>query len=241
MSAEWLIVLNADGTVLAVDGGAPEEWIGTRVEERPDISADLRRVASETRRQSHEHASHAGRVATTVLAAEQPVRILALAAVPVRRVPTDLRRLLGLTVKVMALQARAIEAALTLDVDANVPRLLFVDREKIGWVVTALIGNALRFVRRGTRLRPGGTIQVRARFTSDASDVTLEVEDDGSGIPEMTLSQLLQPETEGVQASGLALRLVQDVIAAHGGTVRIESRTDAAQSGTTVRLTLPCR
>jgi signal transduction histidine kinase len=81
---------------------------------------------------------------------------------------------------------------------------------------------------------------VRARYVPAASEVTLEIQDDGSGIPKDKLARMLQRSPERVQTSALALSLVQDVVAAHGGSVHVEGRTDAEQSGTTVRLTLPC-
>jgi signal transduction histidine kinase len=130
--------------------------------------------------------------------------------------------------------------ALTLEVAAEVPRTVRLDPEKIAWTLTALIGNALRFVRRGTRLMPGGTIQVRARYTPVTPQVILEVQDDGSGIPADTLSRLFRRSPVALQTAGLALALIQDVIAAHGGAVQLESSTKADRSGTTVRLLIPC-
>jgi signal transduction histidine kinase len=210
MNAEWLVVVNADGTVLAVDG-APADWVGTRLQERAD-------------------ASHV-----------PPIRVVPLHAVPVRRRPTDLRALLTSIVDVMAPQARAIDAALRLEAGPNLPQTMMLDTEKIAWTLTALIGNALRFVRRGSSVRPGGTITVRANQMPADSDVVLEVADDGVGIPADRLSQLLTRPQDGSGVSALALNLVQDIVAAHGGAVRIESSTDAWQSGTTVRLRIPCR
>ena len=241
MSAEWLIVVNADGTILGVDGGAPLEWIDSLVQEQPGVPAEVRQAAGDLRRQFSESSRGAGLVSTTVISTTPPVRILALHAVPVRPRPTDLRALLESTIKVMERQARAIETSLTLDVDPDVPRTLRLDPEKAGWTLTALIGNALRFVRRGTRLMPGGTIEVHARYAAATSQVILEVQDDGSGIPTDTLSRLQRRSPDPPHASGLALSLVQDVIAAHGGAVQLESSTSADQSGTTVRLLIPVR
>jgi signal transduction histidine kinase len=69
--------------------------------------------------------------------------------------------------------------------------------------------------------------------------VILEVRDDGAGIPEDRLSQLLRRGPEQPFGSGLSLNLVQDVVAAHGGSVEVESSTQSDRSGTVVRLTLP--
>jgi signal transduction histidine kinase len=73
-----------------------------------------------------------------------------------------------------------------------------------------------------------------------SAHVVLEVQDDGSGIPADTLRQLLRRAPGPLHASGLALSLVQDVIAAHGGEIRLDSSTEAERSGTTVRLIIPC-
>jgi hypothetical protein len=60
----------------------------------------------------------------------------------------------------------------------------------MAWTITALIGNALRFVRRGTRLMPRRHHQVRACYEPAGPRVVLEVQDDGSGIRQQTLSEL---------------------------------------------------
>lgn len=234
MTGEWLIVLNGDGTVLAVDGGAPTDWIGTRVEDRSDVPLELRQAAAETRTES------LGRRSLGEGGEGQPVRLLVLHAVPIRRTPTDIRALLQSTINVMQRQARALEVALTLEVGPDVPQTLEVDPEKLAWSITALVGNSLRFVRRGTRLMPGGAIHVRARLDPAAASVIVEVQDDGSGIPKDILPQLLQRPPGQLHASGLALSLVQDVVCAHGGMMHLESSTEADHSGTTMRLSFPC-
>jgi signal transduction histidine kinase len=241
MLGEWLIVLNADGVVLAVDGGAPLHWVDTRLQDRADVPADLLLAAGNLRRQIDAGAADAGPMSTTVASTAQTIRILVLHAVPVWRRTVDLRGLLESTIKVMERQARAIGVALTLEVGPGVPPTLRLDPEKLAWTLTALIGNALRFVRRGTRLMPGGTIHVRARRAAVHAQIVLEVQDDGSGIPAEKLPELLRRSPEPLYASGLALSLVHDVIAAHGGEMQLESSTESDHSGTTVRLILPCR
>jgi signal transduction histidine kinase len=235
---DWLIVMNAEGTILAVDGGAPRDWVGTRPEDRNDVSRDLQQFMAATRRQFTESAARMSHVATAT-AADPPVRVMVLDAMPVTRIATDLRALLTSTVQVMESQARAIEVALTLDVAPDVPQLVHVDPDKIAWTITALVGNALRFVRRGTRLRPGGSIDVRGRYLPNSSRVVLEVRDDGVGIPEDRLSSMLQRAPEHPHASGLALKMVLDIVGAHGGSVEVESSTQTDRSGTTIRLALP--
>jgi signal transduction histidine kinase len=162
-------------------------------------------------------------------------------AIPLRRVPIDVRALLTSAIAVMQDQARAADIALTLDVAPDVPQMLSVDPDKVAWIITALVGNALRFARRGTRLMPGGTIAVRARAGGPPSTVFIEVQDDGPGIAGDALQRLLQRSPDQVHASGLALSLVRDILAAHGGGLEVESRTPPDASGTVVRLAIPCR
>ena len=240
MPSERLIVLNADGTVIAVDGGSPADWIGSRLETRPDVPAEVQQAAAETRHQLDESGPSASLASNSITSGAQQIRVVVLHAVPVRIETIDVRALLESTINVMAQQARAMDVGLTLDVGPDVPRTLPLDPDKMAWAITALIGNALRFVRRGTRLMPGGAIQVRARY-DPAARVILDVQDDGTGIDQHTLTALLERSPGQLHASGLALCLVEDVVAAHGGTVQLESSMDADHSGTTVRLTIPSR
>lgn len=241
MSAEQVVVMTADGTVLAVEGGAPAEWIGTRVEEREDVPADVRRMAAETHRRMRDAGDRGGMASTSSASTGTTMRIVALHAMPLRRTAIDLRALLASSIAVMEQQARAMEVALTLEVAPEVPKALYADPEKVAWTMTALVGNALRFVRAGTRTMPGGSIRVRARYEPTSSSVLLEVQDDGSGVPKEALSRLLTRLPGQAHAAGLGLSLIQDIVAAHGGAVQVSSSTEPDQSGTTVRLTLPCR
>ena len=39
-----------------------------------------------------------------------------------------------------------------------------LDGDKVAWAVASLVGTALRHVRRGTQLMPGGSIDVNVRY-----------------------------------------------------------------------------
>jgi signal transduction histidine kinase len=164
----------------------------------------------------------------------------AMSAIPLRIGPTDLRRLLR--DDLLALQAQAAGAGVTLTVSVGdtVPARLEVDAEKLGWAVTTLVGNALRYVRHATRHRTGGTIAVAVTSDAATSRIAIEVADDGPGIVDETAKRLFRHD-DPRGPSGLALLLVHDIIAAHGGSVSVESSTDPGNSGTTIRLTLPCK
>jgi signal transduction histidine kinase len=82
---------------------------------------------------------------------------------------------------------------------------------------------------------PGGTVTLAGQGTAD--QVQLEVRDTGSGIPAERLAQIFEPlHTTKPGGTGLGLHIVQEVLAAHGGQVRVQS---VVGQGTTFTLTLP--
>jgi len=88
---------------------------------------------------------------------------------------------------------------------------------------------------------PGGTINVEANYDPAASEITIEVQDDGPGIAPERLNDLFRRDAVQSQRTSLGLMLVHDIIVAHGGRVDVRSNTDAFGHGTTVRLTFPAR
>jgi signal transduction histidine kinase len=174
----------------------------------------------------------------TILAEGDDTHITVVDAVPIRRTPTDLRALLKTTLASMAAQARAVDVTLEISIDERVPPFVRIDADKIAWAITALVGNALRYVRRGSQTMPGGSIAVRLAYQAIRPSVIIEVHDDGPGIPEEKRSVLFEDGAGGSRA-GLGLLIVRDFVIAHAGQLDISSRTDAADSGTTVRITLP--
>jgi signal transduction histidine kinase len=106
--------------------------------------------------------------------------------------------------------------------------------------VTALVGNALRYLAHGTRQRPRGSITVMACYDAKQSQVVLDVRDDGPGIVEEIAGRLfMHDDPRG--PGGLALLLVHDILTAHGGGATVRSSTRPGESGTIISLTIPCR
>jgi signal transduction histidine kinase len=160
-----------------------------------------------------------------------------LAAIPLHRRPVDLVRLLGSTLEPLAREASALDVELRVDAPSDLAPVE-VDPEKLAWVIATLVGNALRYVRRGSRRLPGGSVLVRVETEATPHALALVVEDDGPGIPDEKLAYLFERQAGSQHAIGLALTLVHDIVAAHGGGVAVESSTDAVTHGTAVRLTL---
>jgi signal transduction histidine kinase len=235
VSTDWSLVLSRDGTVLAAANGAPRAWIGRRLADCADAADDVKEAAAALLEGSS--APPPPVVVTVPLRSLEHLHLTVVEALPVRRIPTDLRSLLPATLEVLARQARSLDVALTIEIQKELYPIC-LDAEKIGWVVTALVGNALRYVRHGSSTMPGGTVTVRATCSADAREVTIEIQDDGPGIPPDTLRSLSHDQRTG-PGIGLGLSMVREVVAAHGGTLAILSDTDALHAGTTIRLRLP--
>ncbi len=237
MSACWHLVLSRDGTVLSAVDGAPSAWTGTQLSARDDVPQDLKDAGRAVLRRAQDSSSPV--VATVSLESiPQPVHLTVVDALPLRREPTDLVARLRSNLEVFQRQAEAADIALNIAVDDRMPAVVSIDAEKIAWAITALVGNALRYVRRGSSIRPGGTISVQASYNPAPAEVALQVQDDGPGIPPDKLPFLFSggPDRSRV---GLALLLIREVVEAHGGKIEVLTETEAFRHGTTIRLTLP--
>jgi signal transduction histidine kinase len=166
----------------------------------------------------------------------QKVRVCVVEGVPLHRTPTDVPTLLRGAVEALEKQAAALDVGVTVDAPADLPQVR-LDAEKIAWAVTTLVGNALRYVRRGTRRLPGGAIRVRVFV--DRPWLAIAVDDDGPGIPQDKCTKLFSRGVGVRHGAGLALMVVRDVIVAHGGRIDVESKCDAFASGTSVTLRVP--
>jgi NtrC-family two-component system sensor histidine kinase KinB len=123
------------------------------------------------------------------------------------------------------------EVTLTSDLGNDVPRVR-ADANRIAWVLSNLISNALRYV------SPGGHIHVAA-FRA-GPQVHLSVRDDGPGIPPEYQSRVFEKfvQVKGREpgGTGLGLAICKDIVKAHGGTIWVES---VPGRGSTFTFTLP--
>jgi len=98
---------------------------------------------------------------------------------------------------------------------------LFVDSEKIAWVLTNLLSNAIRYSPDHTRVIVGARQQ-------DETHVEMYVRDFGKGIDPRYHESIFEhyfrvPGTK-VQGSGLGLSISKDFVEAHGGTLTVDSQ-----------------
>ena len=146
--------------------------------------------------------------------------------------PTDLA--VTTTYLASAFRSAVERVGLVLDVACDpLPEPVYVDRGLWEKVVLNLLSNALKFTFEGS-------IRVALRWCGD--HVELEVRDTGTGIPGEELPHVFERfhRIQGARArthegSGIGLALVHDLVALHGGTVRVASTVG---SGTTFTVSL---
>ena len=140
-------------------------------------------------------------------------------AIAVQQKRLDLARLASDVTKRFAIQAREKHVEIEEHI-GSVPEIIG-DPVKLSWVISNLLGNALRYT------PAGGTIKVSALGTDHAT--RLEVSDSGPGIPadmkDYIFERFVQYGSEGFEkgSAGLGLSIVKEIVEAHGGRIFVES------------------
>lgn len=128
--------------------------------------------------------------------------------------------LIDYAIKANRVQAEKFNIQIEVQYPENKIGKLFVDSEKIAWVLTNLLSNAIRYS------PENGRIIIGARQTDD-NYIEMYVRDFGKGIDPRYHQSIFDhyfrvPGTK-VQGSGLGLSISKDFVEAHGGTLTVES------------------
>ena len=136
--------------------------------------------------------------------------------------PFRLRELVNEAEALMAPLARQRGLALRIDVDPDVPLVVAGDAKRVCQILLNLLGNAIKFTERGHVALRVETVDNGVRFT---------VADTGPGLDPAQQARLFQrfsqADGESTQrrygGSGLGLAISQELAAAMGGAIRVES------------------
>jgi two-component system sensor histidine kinase BaeS len=103
------------------------------------------------------------------------------------------------------------------------------DPDRLSQIIINLIGNSFKSIAHDG--------QVILTASSNGNQISLEVSDNGCGIPEKDLPHIFERFYKGKDGGlGLGLAIVQELVTAHGGTISVRS---SLTSGTAFRILLP--
>lgn len=139
--------------------------------------------------------------------------------------------------EVMNVDATSHGHKLILQADETLPRIT-ADKDRIDQVIVNIISNAIKYT------PDGGTIVIGTSMT-DKDNVLIRIMDNGLGIPEKDLPRIFErfyrvekARTSDTGGTGLGLAIAKELIEAHGGSIKIQSKLNV---GTMVDITLPVR
>ncbi len=119
---------------------------------------------------------------------------------------------------------------LSLTTDPTIPETL-LDEEQLKRVFKNLIDNAV------AAISGKGSVGLISSYYKELKMLTVNVVDDGSGVPFEMIHRVFDPYvTTKKDGTGLGLAIVQQIIADHGGFIRLENNE---KQGTTFTIELP--
>jgi signal transduction histidine kinase len=152
---------------------------------------------------------------------------------PPARAPLDVRRALEASIRLASFDKDFKRLTLTTDYDESAP-LVSADTDQLQQVFLNLLLNAR------DAMPAGGDIRVSTSFKHDARELTIEIADNGAGIPPEHRAHIFDPFFTTKPAgtgTGLGLAVCYGIVTAHGG--RIEVAPNDNGRGTCVSVSLP--
>ncbi len=146
--------------------------------------------------------------------------------------PTDLNGLVKEYVNLAFHGMRASKKPFNVDIDVQlgedigqVPMIV----EDFSRVILNLCNNAFDAMREklSNKNNEGYAPKLTVRTARSNGNISLEIQDNGPGIPEELKAQVLQPfftTKKGTEGTGLGLSITNDVVKAHGGELEVTSR-----------------
>lgn len=154
----------------------------------------------------------------------------------------DLNQVIEDTVSIVDVQARVRDIEIRLDLDRELPKV-WADGDLVKQVVMNMLVNSQQAI------EGGGSITVQSRRCKELRRaepggaavpmVELAITDTGCGIPEKDLRRIFDPfftSKEVGKGTGLGLSVSHGIVAAHGGSIEVQSKVG---EGSTFRVYLP--
>lgn len=149
-----------------------------------------------------------------------------------KRNETDINKLVNDQIQVFTPQAQEKNISLVPALDQNLPHIQ-VDANLFSQVINNLLSNSIKFT------QSHGKIGVSTML--EGKNIRIAVSDTGVGIPKEKQTQLFSRfyragATTTTPGTGLGLYIVKNIVAAHNGTVKLDSEEG---KGTTVTIIIP--
>jgi two-component system, NtrC family, sensor kinase len=168
-----------------------------------------------------------------------------------KKEPTDINKLtdeyLRLAYHGLRAKDKSFNATMKTDFDESIGNINIIPQD-IGRVVLNLINNAFYIVdEKKKQIGEGYEPTVSISTKKVNGKVEISVKDNGNGIPQKILNKIFQPffttKPTG-QGTGLGLSLSYDIVKAHGGELKVETKparagTDGEEEGSEFTIILP--
>lgn len=137
----------------------------------------------------------------------------------------------------LSIEPLMYKKGLTFDIQCNPQSMMgWIDTDKVDKIIYNLLSNAAKFT------NAQGIVTLKVWTNKDFNQVTIEVSDNGIGIPANRLKHLFHRFYDGdyrwmrVNGTGLGLALTRELVFLHNGTIHCKSEEG---KGTTFTVTLP--
>ena len=137
--------------------------------------------------------------------------------------PLKIREVIGKSIELFRVTAANKGLNLELDVGADCPEFVRLDRTKFIQVIENLLSNAIKFT-------VSGYVLLAAHVAENGNVLEFTVEDSGLGIPAADLGRLFEPfyyvkdeQHKKQRGAGLGLNIVKEFTELMGGSVAVES------------------
>jgi two-component system sensor histidine kinase HydH len=150
--------------------------------------------------------------------------------ITVSKKPINIRIFLKNSLKLIERQTSDANIKIQTRLDSEIDEIL-VDPDRINQVFLNLYLNAME------SMKKGGSLNVWLLKNQEKDGIKIRVQDTGAGISEDDLAHIFDPYfTTKASGTGLGLAIAHNIIEAHDGEIKVDSRLG---QGTTVTILLP--